>query len=179
MNTRFVSKVAVAGMLLASVGSAVAQNADVPKSGAPASTSAAGGTGAAAQAQSGIVKRDGVVYLLKDGATQRVVQDMQLSEGIHVNQRGDVKLADGKQIKLSDGQMVNLQGQVMNAPAGVAEQTGVGTGTTSTRIESGAGAVSGGTSNGSGSGRQGSAAGATTKAPVGTGPAGTGANAGQ
>jgi hypothetical protein len=74
---------------------------------------------------------------------------------------------------------VTMQGQVTNAPAGFAEQTGVGTGTTSSAIEAGPGSVSGGTSNGSRAGKQGSAAGATTKSTTGTGPAGTGANAGQ
>jgi hypothetical protein len=155
----------------------VAQNADAPKPAAAApATPATSGGGAGAQAQNGIVKRDGVIYLLKDGAAQRVVQDMQLSEGIHVNPRGDVKLPGGKEVKLSEGQMVTLQGQVTTAPPGVAEQTGVGTGTTSSAIEAGAGSISGGTRNGSRIGKEGSAAGATTKSTTGTGPAGTGAN---
>src|SRR5437870_2317486 len=121
MKSYLFPQTAVLALLIAAAGSGLGQNADPAASrNAPAQAAApkSGNSGGGLQPQSGIIKRDGVVYFMKDGAAQRVVQDMQLAEGIHVSPRGDVKLPDGKQLKLSEGQMVTMQGQVTNAPAG-------------------------------------------------------------
>ncbi len=80
----------------------------------------------------GIFMRNGAVYFLKDGRPQRIERETRLSEGITIDNNGNVTLKDGSKTKLTDGQMITLDGKTTTIPSGIDVGTGTvtpGTGT--------------------------------------------------
>lgn len=76
----------------------------------------------------GILMREGKVYFIKNGQPQRIERETRLSEGITVDDDGNVTLKDGRKTKLTDGQMVTLDGQLMIAPLGFGQDFGQASG---------------------------------------------------
>lgn len=69
--------------------------------------------------QDGLLMRDGTVYFIKNGQAQRIERETRLSEGIVIDENGNLTLKDGTKTKLSDNQMVTLDGQLKIVPPSV------------------------------------------------------------
>ncbi len=69
------------------------------------------------QMKDGIVRSQGAVQFLKDGKMNKVNNEMKLSEGYIVRPNGQITKPDGTTIMLQEGQMLTLDGQLVQAPA--------------------------------------------------------------
>lgn len=69
------------------------------------------------QVKDGIVKAQGAVQFLKDGKMTKVSNELKLSEGYVVRPNGQITKPDGTTVTLQEGQMLTLQGQLVQAPA--------------------------------------------------------------
>jgi hypothetical protein len=70
----------------------------------------------------GILQARGATHFVKGAMANRISEELKLSEGIIARPDGAVTLKDGKQIKLLEGQMVSLQGELITVgsePAGI------------------------------------------------------------
>lgn len=72
------------------------------------------------KSEDGIVRQHGSSYYLKEGHAQKIEKELKLSEGITAEKDGKVTLKDGTELKLDDGKMVTLKGDVVNTPPEVA-----------------------------------------------------------
>lgn len=72
--------------------------------------------------QDGVVMRDRDVYFIKNGQPQRIEKETHLSEGITVDEDGNVTLKDGTKTKLTDNQMITLDGQLRIAPPAMGQR---------------------------------------------------------
>ncbi len=67
----------------------------------------------------GVVKMKDGTYIIKDGTAMKVMKTTTISMGPTVRENGAVTFADGKDIKLQEGQMVTLDGKILKAPASI------------------------------------------------------------
>lgn len=65
----------------------------------------------------GIVKAQGAVQFLKEGKMNKVNHEMKLSEGFIVRPNGQITKPDGSTVTLQEGQMLTLDGRLVQAPA--------------------------------------------------------------
>jgi hypothetical protein len=67
--------------------------------------------------QDGILRAQGSMHFMKGGKLTRIDSETKLAEGFTVNSDGSVKKPDGSVIKLEEGQMLTLTGELTKAPA--------------------------------------------------------------
>jgi hypothetical protein len=67
----------------------------------------------------GLAVIKGALMYIKGGKITRVNNELKLSEGITARPNRQVTLANGQTMDLQEGQMVTLDGKLMNAPAGL------------------------------------------------------------
>lgn len=67
----------------------------------------------------GLAVIKGALMYIKGGKVTRVNNELKLSEGIVARPNRQVTLANGQTLDLQEGQMVTLDGQLMNAPVGL------------------------------------------------------------
>lgn len=72
--------------------------------------------GAALPAQDGIARRTDAVYILKAGKPQKVEAKTTTVEGIIVEPNGRVMWTNGKEVMLTEGQMVGFDGTLLKEP---------------------------------------------------------------
>jgi hypothetical protein len=58
--------------------------------------------------------KDGKMWMMKDGQTSEMMQDMTLSNGTKVMTNGTVMTKDGKTMMLKDGEGVGMNGKMMH-----------------------------------------------------------------
>ncbi|RYD68838.1 MAG: hypothetical protein EOP84_29610 [Verrucomicrobiaceae bacterium] len=68
------------------------------------------------QVKDGIVKAQGAVQFIKDGKMTKVNKELKLSEGYVVRQDGHITRPDGTTLTLQEGQMLTLDGKLVQAP---------------------------------------------------------------
>ena len=85
-------------------------------------TAAAGGTTAAVTTSGvpdGIAKLGGMLVYVKTGRATQIVGAQRFTEGVTVQQNGDIILKDGRKVKLTDGRMVTFSGELREAPRNI------------------------------------------------------------
>lgn len=81
---------------------------------------------AATDAMEGVIMQDGKVMLMKDGkATAPLVEEMTMSDGGKVTPDGTVKTPDGKVHHMTEGQMMTMDGKMMEGSAGMMNHDGM------------------------------------------------------
>ncbi|MHA3772749.1 DUF6799 domain-containing protein [Verrucomicrobiota bacterium sgz303538] len=68
-------------------------------------------------AKDGILRAQGAVQFMKNGKLTKVNQELKLSEGFVVRPNGQITKPDGSTINLKEGQMLTLDGRLVQAPA--------------------------------------------------------------
>lgn len=71
----------------------------------------------AAPIPDGIVKMKDGTYIVHNGTATKVEKKTTIAEGPTVEASGAVTFADGKDMKLQEGQMVTLDGKILKAPS--------------------------------------------------------------
>ncbi|HEX8294834.1 MAG TPA: DUF6799 domain-containing protein [Chthoniobacteraceae bacterium] len=64
----------------------------------------------------GIVRQNGRLYYLKDGGRTLISGRQRVTPGLYLENNGDVTTAEGRRVKLREGSMVTLGGEVREAP---------------------------------------------------------------
>jgi hypothetical protein len=67
----------------------------------------------------GIAKLKGAMVYVKGGRATRLTGEQKFAEGITLNRNGEVVLQDGRKLKLTEGQMVTLAGELREAPRNI------------------------------------------------------------
>lgn len=73
-------------------------------------------SGAALPSQDGIARRTDAVYIYKAGKPQKVEATMKAGDGIVVEPNGRVMWSNGKEVMLTEGQMVGFDGTLIKEP---------------------------------------------------------------
>ena len=71
--------------------------------------------------QDGIVRMEGQHWLVKSGQRTKVGKDTTLPSGVTIAEDGKITLNGGKNVSLTDGQFVSMEGEVMAAPEALKE----------------------------------------------------------
>ncbi len=77
---------------------------------------------ASAVSDDGVMMKDGMVLLQKDGQLSRMETDIALADGGMVQVNGMVTLADGTALMLPEGMMMTMDGQLRLQEAGMSSQ---------------------------------------------------------
>ncbi len=68
------------------------------------------------QMKDGILKAQGAIQFMKDGKMNKVNKELKLSEGFVVRPNGQITKPDGSTVTLEEGQMLTLDGRLVQAP---------------------------------------------------------------
>ena len=67
----------------------------------------------------GVARVRGSLYYIKDQRATALVGSQRFSQGISVERNGEVLLQDGRRVRLREGEMVTLSGEMREAPPSV------------------------------------------------------------
>lgn len=81
---------------------------------------------AATDAMAGVIMQDGKVMLMKDGkATEPLAQEMTMTDGGKITPDGTVKTPDGKVHRLMEGQMMTMDGKMVEGGTEMKDHEGM------------------------------------------------------
>lgn len=67
----------------------------------------------------GIMRRNGRLYYLKDQGATLLTLGQRVTPSLYLEKNGEVTLADGRRVRVREGDMVTLGGEVREAPSAV------------------------------------------------------------
>ena len=67
----------------------------------------------------GVARVNGVLYYVKDLRGTRLTGRQRFANGVHLEANGEVILNDGRRVRLQEGEMVTLAGDLQEVPRGL------------------------------------------------------------
>lgn len=75
----------------------------------------------------GVMMKDGKMMMMKDGkATGPMDHEMTMTDGCKVMPDGTMKMPDGKEMRMKEGQMMTMDGKMMEGGKGMMGDKGMG-----------------------------------------------------